>query len=360
MDRNYVLIVRTGAAEIKAVENLDDAVFDDVLPLIELTRGRKKTIENNVSYPFESRLDKLAAKLREKQVAFDVTSDEELSCIETDRFYNYENGYECWVEFLKSLKQKYNFSKIVPTLITNYEDEHFEENYKKEIQVLLDEFDFILYRCSIDNEDCYEDLNIIQEELGNKKMYILIDCGYMAQAMQNNVAEKCKARIRNINNLLSCKHDIIICGTSFPNNISEIGNDASDTFRISEVDVFKSCRGVDDTVVYGDYGSINPKRNDGIIMARGWIPRIDVPLENSIFYYRQRRPKGESKYSSTYQEVAKRVLKDKRFPDKLNTWGTSMIKQCANVVVPSSSPSFWISVRMNIHVMQQLKRLKNL
>ena len=342
------------------MENLDDAVFDDVLPLIELTRGRKRTIEDNVSYSFESRLGKLAAKLRGKQVAFDVTSDEELSCTETDRFYNYANGYQCWVEFLQSLKQECIFSEIVPTLITNYEDENFEENYKKEIKSLLDEFGVILYRCSIDNEDCYEDLDIIQKELGYKKIYILIDCGYMAQAMQNNVAEKCKARIRNIHKLLSCNYDIIICGTSFPNNISDIGNDASDTFRISEVDVFESCYGVDDTVVYGDYGSINPKRNDGIIMARGWIPRIDVPLENSIFYYRQRRPKGESKYSSTYLEVAKRVLKDQRFPHMLDTWGTSMIKQCAKVVVPSSSPSFWISVRMNIHVMQQLRRLKNL
>ena len=240
MDRKYVLIVRTGAAEIKAVENLDDAVFNDVLPLIELTRGRKKTIEGNVSYSFESRLGKLAAKLRGKQVAFDVTSDEELSCTETDRFYNYANGYECWVEFLQSLKQECIFSEIVPTLITNYEDEKFEENYKKEIKALLDEFGVILYRCSIDNEDCYEDLDIIQKELGYKKMYILIDCGYMAQAMQNNVAEKCKARIRNIHNLLSCNYDIIVCGTSFPNNISDIGNDASDTFRISEVDVFES------------------------------------------------------------------------------------------------------------------------
>lgn len=359
MDRNYVLIVRTGAAEIKAVENLDDTVFDDVLPLIELTRGRKKTIENIVSYPFESRLDKLAAKLRGKQVAFDVTSDEELSCTETDRFYNYANGYECWVEFLQSLKQENIFSEIVPTLITNYEDEHFEENFRKEIHTLLDEFGVVLYRCSIEDEDCYEDLDFIQKELENQKMYILIDCGYMAQAMQNNVAEKCKARIRNIHNLLSCNYDIIICGTSFPNNISDIGNDASDTFRISEVDVFESCHEVDDTVVYGDYGSINPKRNDGIIMARGWIPRIDVPLENAIFYYRQRRPKGESKYSFTYREVAKRVLKDQRFPHMLNTWGTSMIKQCANELIPSSSPSFWISVRMNIHVMQQLRRLKN-
>ena len=36
MDRKYVLIVRTGEAEIRAVENLEDEVFDEVLPLIEL------------------------------------------------------------------------------------------------------------------------------------------------------------------------------------------------------------------------------------------------------------------------------------------------------------------------------------
>ena len=32
-------------------------------------------------------------------------------------------------------------------------------------------------------------------------------------------------------------------------------------------------------VIYGDYASINPTRNDTITMARGWIPRIDVAFQ---------------------------------------------------------------------------------
>ena len=175
--------------------------------------------------------------------------------------------------------------------------------------------------------------------------------------MQNNVAAKCIARIKNLREILKCNFEFIICGTSFPNNISEIGNDETDTFSISEIFVFEAFKKIDRKIIYGDYGSINPIRNDNVIMARGWIPRIDVPLEKSVYYYRQRRPSKESKYNTTYKEVALKVMKDTRFPIDLNAWGISMIKECANGVTPSSSPSFWISVRMNIHIMQQLKRL---
>lgn len=358
MDRKYVLIVRTGEAEIRAVENLEDEVFDEVLPLIELTRGRKRTIDDMVSYPFDLRLSKLKNKLKGRQIAMDVTSDENLASEETDSLYNFENGYEKWVQLLLNLKDENVFSSIIPSLVMNYDDDNFEENFKKEIHSLLDAFGVVLYRCAIEDEDCYDDLDLIRHEIGDKKLFVLIDCGYMAQAMQHNVAEKCKARIRNIRSLLSCNYDIIICGTSFPNNISEIGNDDTDIFRVSEVDVFEACHEIYDKVVYGDYGSINPKRNDGVVMARGWIPRIDVPLEENIYYYRLRRPSKVSRYSSTYEEVAKLVMKDRRFPHHLKVWGTDMIRQCAYDKVPSSSPSFWISVRMNIHVMQQLNRLK--
>ena len=360
MEQKYVLVVRTGEAEIRAIENLNDIDFDEILPLIELTRGRKKTIGDSVIYPFESRLVKLKNKLKGKQVAIDVTSEESLSCNETERFYNYHGGYKNWIDFLLSLKSEKQFESIIPSLIMNYDDEDFEKNFKIEIHSLLENFGAVLYRCSLEDEDCYDDLDLIQQEIDNKKIMILIDCGYMAQAMQHNVAEKCKARIKNIRELLSCHYDIIICGTSFPNNISEIGNDDTDTFGIAEVAVYKSCHAVDDRVIYGDYGSINPKRNDGIVMARGWIPRIDVPLLDSVYYYRQRRPNKESRYSSTYHEVAKKVLSDQRFPHRLKIWGISMIEQCAYGVVPSSSPSFWISVRMNIHINQQLNRLNNL
>ena len=359
MDRIYVLVVRTGEAEITAVENLDSTVFNDVLPLLELTRGRKHTIDDVVSYPFDARLARLKSKLSGKEVAIDVTSEDSLSCSETEQFYDYRNGYENWVNFLRKLKNENVFQSIVPSLMMNFDDENFDENFKKEIHALLQEFGILLYRCSLEDEDCYDDLSFIQEELGDKKMYILIDCGYMAQAMQHNVADKCKARINNIRHLLSCNYDIIVCGTSFPNNIKDIGNDDTDVFRTSEVDVFESCHEEYDKIIYGDYGSVNPKRNDGVVMARGWGPRIDVPLEYEVFYYRQRRPPKETKYSSTYRDVAKKVMRDVRFPHYLKCWGTSMISQCAYTTVPSSSPRFWISVRMNIHVMQQLKRLKS-
>ena len=231
MDRKYVLIVRTGEAEIRAVEHLEDEVFDEVLPLIELTRGRKKTIDDIVTYPFDLRLSKLKNKLKGRQIAMDVTSDENLASEETDSLYNFENGYEKWVQLLLNLKDENVFSSIIPSLVMNYDDDNFEENFKKEIHSLLDAFGVVLYRCAIENEDCYDDLDLIQHEIGDKKLFVLIDCGYMAQAMQHNVAEKCKARIRNIRSLLSCNYDIIICGTSFPNNISEIGNDDTEIGR---------------------------------------------------------------------------------------------------------------------------------
>lgn len=360
MDRHYVLVVRTGEAEIRAVENLDSSVFDEVLPIIELTRGRKKTVNNSVSYPFQARFSKIKEKLVGCKVVMDVTSDEKLSSSDTDVFYNYENGYEDWVNFLVELKKEKVFSQIIPSLMMNFEDENYEDNYKKEIESLCNEFGTFLYRCSIEDDGCYDDLSIIKKIIDGRFFYLMIDCGYVAQAMHQNIGEKCMARIVNIRKMFSSESCcIIVCGTSFPNNITELGNESNDTFRNSEVDVYKMAYEKDNSIVYGDYGSVNPIRNDNVVMARGWIPRIDVPLPLEVFYYRQRRPSHVSKYSSTYVEVAKNVMGDSRFPYALKAWGVTMIRQCAKGIPPSSSPSFWISVRMNMHVMQQLKRLNN-
>ena len=109
-------------------------------------------------------------------------------------------------------------------------------------------------------------------------------------------------------------------------------------------------------IVYGDYGSINPIRNDNIVMARGWIPRIDVPTQREIFYKRERR--GENNYSNTYSRVARKIVRDSRFPKNFSyNWGIEQINNCAKGASPGSNPSFWISVRMNIHIQQQIERL---
>ena len=44
--KKYVPIIKTGDAEIKAISNIDDNVQEFILPLFELTRGRKNQKED--------------------------------------------------------------------------------------------------------------------------------------------------------------------------------------------------------------------------------------------------------------------------------------------------------------------------
>lgn len=82
---------------------------------------------------------------------------------------------------------------------------------------------------------------------------------------------------------------------------------------------------------------------------------IRVTLRDKIYYYRER--KGSRTYSDTYTSVARKAVSDKKFPSSIKAWGISQIQNCALGDAPSASPSFWISVRMNSHIIQQINRL---
>lgn len=359
MDSKYWIVVKTGQAEVRALENLSNDIVSKTLPLIELTRGRKITKNGIEAYPFDNRLSKIKETYQGHTVAIDVTSDEALSSPETDYLYSPESGYKNWIDFLLQLKGENVFKKIIPTILFNFEDKDFDNNIIQQIQLLKANFDTILYRNNIADNNCYEDIELIYEEINDDNFIILIDCDYIPQASHKNVSEKCIARINNIKNILgaaSCKY--IVSSTSFPNNVRDLGDLKTDTFSISEIEMFNSIRQTHNDIIYADYASINPIRNDTIRMARGWIPRIDVPLKTEIFYYKERRPKGVTAYASTYIQVARYVCSDDRFPNYLSkNWGVSQIRACAQGNSPAASPSFWISVRMNIHIEQQVRRI---
>lgn len=358
MDSKYWIIVKTGEAEIRALENTPQCILSKTLPLIEITRGRKVTKDNIETYPFDKRLSKIKRIFKGQNVAIDVTSEDALSSYETDYLYSPENGYKNWVDFLLQLKDENIFNEIIPTVLFNFDDDNFEENVGKQIQSLQDNFESILYRSDIGDDNCYEDIELIHEKFTAKTLHFVIDCGYIPQASYKNVAEKCIARINNIKQIIedsSCNY--IIASTSFPNNVRDLGDVNTDTFSISEIEIFSTIV-KEHNVTYADYASINPIRNDTVTMARGWIPRIDVPLEKIVYYYKERRPKGVTAYASTYTRVARAVCSDDRFPHDLSeNWGITQIQACAQGASPSASPSFWISVRMNIHIEQQVKRI---
>ena len=358
MDKRYTVIIKTGEAEIRALENTSTHLLQYIFPVIEITRGRKITKGGTETYPFDKRLLRLKKVFQGQSVCLDLTSDDSLSSDEISYLYDPANGYQNWVNFLLQIKDENIFKEIIPTLILNLNDDNFEVNLLLQLQSLKMYFNSILYRNDISDENCYDDFELIKKELADINFYVLLDCGYIPQASYRNVALKCIARFKNLQSILDDKINYIVCSTSFPNNVRDLGDVDSDTFSISEIDIYNLISEQCPDIIYGDYASINPVRNDTVTMARGWIPRIDTPLERSIFYYKRRRPKGISAYASTYIQVAQQTVRDSMFPEDIgDNWVVEQIKSCAKGGAPSASPSFWISVRMNIYIEQQIQRI---
>ena len=358
-NKTYALVLKTGDAELRALQNLSVDKLN-IFPIIEITRGRKS--KNDKIGCVSKRIDKIKNIFKGTKICLDLTTSNSLSNEEIDELYSFDNGYQKWLDFLISLNNENIFSSIIPTILANVEDSNFSHNLKLQVEKITENFDSIVYRNSLADDACYEDIELIKNVIEGSAVnfYFIIDCEYIAPGAWKSFAAKAKIRIEKINSIIK-KTQFIVTSTSYPNNISEIGNDDEDTFRLNEIDLFTDISNNFKTffILYGDYGSINPIRNDGIVMSRGWVPRIDVPLQTEIFYKRER--KGKREYSTTYTLVAKKVSSDYRFPSHLSSnWGVKQIISCSEGYSPGSNPSFWISVRMNIHIEQQLKRLNSL
>lgn len=370
MNKKYAVVVKTGDAEFRALANLTPELKNKILPIVEITRGRKLQERGEAEkkankesgkelYPFEKRISLLKTVLNNCEIALDLTSDIGLSNSEIEHLFLPDKGYENWVNFLVALKNENIFSKIIPCILLNVEDPDFNANLVSQVRGLKTHFKTLIYRNSLVDENCYEDLDVLKDELKGLELHIMIDSGYVLPAAHRNFSEKIKARIANLRKQLPAETMYIVSSTSFPNSISEIGDDYSDTFRLVEQEIFNDVYKDNPlNLIYSDYATVNPIRNDAVPMARGWIPRIDVALQNEIYYYRKRRPKGVTQYANTYVAVASLVMSDKRFPiDLSDNWGVKEIQNCAKNKPSNTSPNFWISVRMNMHINQQIRRI---
>lgn len=356
----YALLLKTGDAELKAIENLKTN-FNEVFPIIELTRGRRA--RNDKIGLIDKRLSRIKEIFKNNDICIDLTTSSSLSNEEIDRLYSYDNGYQNWIDFLVSLKNEKLFSNIIPTILVNADDPDISDNLLLQVNKLISEFDSVAYRNSLSDDACYNDLELIKETIlyNNSKFYFIIDCEYVAPGAWISFADKAEARIHKINAMIK-RTQFIIVSTSFPNNVAEIGKVDQDTFGLIEIDLHSnlSKRIAPLKILYGDYGSINPIRNDEVVMSRGWVPRIDVALTFEIYYFRQKRGK-DGHYSDTYYTLAINIVRDSRFPKNFTSnWGIRQIINCSEGYSPGSTPSFWISVRMNTHIEQQMLRLKSM
>lgn len=352
MNKTYALLLKTGESEIRAVKNLSKR--NGILPIIELTRGR--TSKKDRIGLIEKKINQIHECFSNMDIILDLTAEKALSNGEIDSFYIPREGYKNWTNKLIEIKKSNKFKEIYPTIILNINDPDFNENLDQQVKTLVSEFNGITYRCNIEDEGFLDDLEIVHKY--RKKIdhfFFVIDSSYIRSSELKNCTNKSIEIIKAVSERIK-DVSFIITSTSFPD---KMGSEDHQTIPLTEINLYNNiineCTGKN--IVYGDYGSINPIRNDNVMMVNGWRPRIDIPLQKEIYYYRTRkRPEG---YSKTYSLVANEAYCDENFPEHMaDNWGISQVINAADGASPGASPAFWISVRMNIHIEQQMRRLK--
>lgn len=392
MSKNYFLLFKTADAEKRAWKNLDDTRKKAVFPIVELTRGRKNRgagkDKNGKSltaeylrdkkgiYGFESNWRSALELMNPcKEIFLDLTREPSLSCRETDDLNESKNGYSDWTDYLIDTKSEW--PNVLPTMIVNPDEDEDEETYKSNIKlqftVLAANFHKIAYRVSVleDTEFLY-DLDLLSNEIDNfvrdgGRFFVVLDHEYIRSRNGQVHAKRTSQIITTIKDT-SPSVDVVCLATSFPKSVTDIGDEVSDTFPVEELYLFEKIQEDHSDIHYGDYGSINPIRNDEIIIAQGWIPRIDYTSNYegvAIYYFREKRKvlsvdpvtnkKIRAPYSIHYQSVALHVRSHDHYIDLNDSWGCGEIKAASIGNVRSNSPSHWISVRMEIHIIQLLK-----
>jgi hypothetical protein len=362
----YIPIIKTGEAEIKASEKLTPGMLDRITPIIELTRGRQKTTKQGndkiVTYPFDKRLAKMKEAFKGRTVFFDLTTDENLLSNEVHSLYHFASGYVRWRSFVNDNVGEEGFGRIIPAVLMNWDDDDFETNFGLQVKGLAADCGAVMYRSAIQTKDCYDELPLLLKYLPEGcELWIVLDGGYLQDSAVELAYNRCKKRIQNIKDriLNGRSAKFVVASTSYPERVFDYGEGNPIVISHSEVKLYDRLKTDYSDIVYGDYAGINPIRQDLVVMARGWIPRIDIPLIYKTKVYWKRRPKGTTEYKGTYVNVAEETVSDAEFPTALRgKWGLNEIVKCADGEVTSCAPNFWISVRMFNHIYTQLIRIE--
>ncbi len=350
----YFPILKTTDAELKAFNFLDASVKDRVLPIFELTKSRisKKNPDGLIA----KKLDKLHEIMKTNPFILDLTTEPTFSNREIEELiHNGANGYEKWTKFLIKRKEQFN---IIP--MVHYQPQKKEE-VKKQINKLKDNFPSVAFRIEIFQKESF---NYIEDffslcETDYEKIIIILDGKYI-HSKDDEKKKGFKTKVIDIAEKINVNSNIVCAFSSFPKSPRKEANCSENygEFNLIEAktnqEVINALKQKTEKIYHGDFASIHPVRYD--TGGGGWIPRIDVPLDDKFFYYRYRRDEG------SYSLCAKNVIKDPRYKkiEGLNSWGDLEVKDASEDNPNGKNPSHWIAVRANLYMTRQCLRLRRL
>ncbi len=230
------------------------------------------------------------------------------------------------------MREKFN---IIPTI--NYHPQK-EKEVEKQINNLNITFPYLAIRVEVFEEKTIEYIKNILSFCGNFlfKIILILD-GKFISVNDEKKKNSFKTEVQKIVKSTQTNNyfPTIICAfSSFPKSVIEYGEDSEGEFELIEhktnQEIISSLN--NNKIYHGDYGTIHPVRYD--TGGGGWIPRIDVPLDNECFYYRYRRDDG------SYARCAKKIMDDSRYKaiEDVNAWGDEEIKYAAWVNLEAEAP----------------------
>lgn len=344
-DALYFPLVRTRDAELRCFKQNKADVKDQIIPIYELTKSRKtkKTPDGDI----HRRMKQIGDIQCGRPFILDLTTDEQYLNSQILQLLDSQNGFGDWQIFLGH----YRDLNIIP-MIHLYEDEELSfvevREFVKSASLRYEKLALrIPYNLSIGEIETY--LTPIKEEIHRDcKLIIILDADFIRYTVEpyiNDIATSFKQSYTALHSYLDCIEDIVMMATSFPRVPADLGDDDAGNFEIFEEYLFREISS-SHSFKYGDYASINTEQVE--VMARSFVPRIDISNNSTFFYKRYRRDKG------SYSECARKILQDERYLN-LNTWADEEIELAAKNTPSGISPSYWISIRMNHYIAWRLK-----
>jgi hypothetical protein len=379
MANEYFLLFKTAQSETRCWRNFEHDHKPDIVPIIELTRGRKKPkagkgIPEDLwpstpgIFDYQKSIESVLSDFADSRaIILDMTREPSLSCAELSELTLSVGGYSRWRQFCLKMRAD-GLSNIIPTILINPSDDETADDYKVNVRTqlnsLMAEFGAAAYRASVLHDtDFLYDITLLAPEINQhvssgRRFILVIDHEFIRTGTGILHALRTSQIIQQVR-MLTPQIEIVVLATSFPSNVTELGGEDVGIFRAEETYLYEEImRQINDNheIYYGDYGSINPIRNDLVFARGGWRPRIDFPTnDRRFFYYREKR--DGATYANHYSSVAADVVADPKFDALSGSWGVQQIQDAAGGRVPSSSPSFWISVRMEVFLQRQASRL---
>lgn len=337
----YVCAVRTRKAELCGLEHVTNASQRGLLPIFEISKSRRT--KSNPEGGVDISVSELLKCFPDAPFVADVTSLANLWNAQVEALLDPEDAFSTWRVFVRDRLPRY----AIPVV-------HLEDPFNDAaVRTQLDEFLGRNGYAAIRIPSEFGALDGLSDTLANysnsaSRLAVFADVGMVLPKGFSGAA----ARVSEIGAHCADIEPGLFAplASSFPSSVTQLGGDETGQFELQETKLSRLLHEEFDdlNVAHGDYGCIHPLDMEG--MAINWVPRVDVPLDATVFYHRYRRDSGG------YVHAAQAALRDARYVP-MPCWGHDNIAEAAAGHPRGKSPAHWISVRLNFHVERQLTRV---